>query len=255
MFEYRNYNSDKNIVEKHTKEIEEIKDFTRLEFERRKFLLKSALSDLDISESLIVLAPPLLERTDLGHSFDLEFIFLGSLNQQLELERRLLNFYKISPNITCINSNEIKDMHDNFPELDELIEDKNNLNSSHLSKTIIDSINEKYWDTAPIIEQKMRKILTKEEKIELKKERIEIGEKFIKEIEEKMSVSEYIFSGSMMNNMERFGINSDIDLEVVLDIKNEQAKKSAFLLTRRYLKWKYIKEYGVEVDCHYSFVN
>ena len=114
---------------------------------------------------------------------------------------------------------------------------------------------EEFFEEAPEKEARLRGILSPEQKEQLKQERLMIGEEFIEEINKKAQVLGYNFFGSMMNDMDRFGINSDVDLDVLLDVEDKEKEREIFLYVRMYLKWKYIEQYNTEIDCHYITSN
>lgn len=231
----------------------EILEKTEKEFERRKLILKKALENLSIDEEKNILAPALFERTDLGHSFDIEFIFLGDISEQLKLEIEL-DKYNISVSIILFDEKEVDldEIEDNFPEFLELInKNKNNIDVNESLIDESDIYSDKYWDIAQELESNVRDMLTLKEKTTLQSERIKLGEKFIDEINEKISVISYNFFGSTVSNIDKFSLSSDLDVSVLIDIESDEGEQNAFLLIRVYLKWKYMEKYGVEIDCHF----
>ncbi len=261
MFENKNFlESGENKEEENSKfELEntqegrEIKEFLEKEFTRREIILKNTLEELDIPDEEFMLAPPLLTRTDFGYNSDIDGVFLGSMADELRLEQKLMETHGLSLFVINLDEKDLENISENIPELYGVIE-RNRGITAH-DEEIEPNDGEEFFEKAPEKEARLRSILSPEQKEQLKQERLRIGEEFMEEINQKAQVLGYRFFGSMMSDMDRFGINSDVDLDVLLEVEDKKKEREIFLYVRMYLKWKYIEQYGVEVDCHHITSN
>lgn len=227
------YNNSKEIWEK-----------MENEYDRRIMILKKVLKNLEILENLVILEPPVLKRTDFGYNADIDFIFLGNDKQKTELSNELQNTFDIFPHIESYDSKKIEEIKNNSCGFyDLLMKRRGNL---PIKESGAKEFSDNFLEESSELEMKARNILSMEEKDVLRKERMKIGKKFIEEIKKHISVLGYNFSGSMMKDMNRFGINSDLDIDILVNPSNKEEQRWDDLI--HYLKWKYAEDFGIKID-------
>lgn len=215
------------------------------EYNRRITILKNVLVDLEISEDLIVLAPPVPDRTDFGYTSDVDLVFLGTDEQGEKLYQKLHTSFEILSFIVHFGPDRLAEIKNDLPELYQfLMQRKGNI---PMKKGGIETAGD-YWVEATELETKARTVLSPEDKLRLKEQRLKIGNSFVGEVNQKVPVLGHTFSGSMMSDMERFGINSDLDIGLLTNPVDEKAERDAFDWIHLFLKWKYTEEFGIKVD-------
>jgi len=230
-----------------TPEGKEIRERLEKEYDRRITTLKNVLGALEIPEDLVVLAPPVLDRTDFGYTADIDLVFLGTDEQREELYQKLHTSFEILPSIIHLNPERLTEIKENLPELYQfLMQRKGNI---PIKEGKIE-ITKDYWEEAADLEIKARTILSSEDKRRLKEQRLKIGNDFVNEVKQKVLVLGYNFSGSMMTDMEKFGINSDLDVDLLIDYADERTKRNVYDWIHLFLKWKYANEFGIKIDIY-----
>ncbi|MDD5750145.1 MAG: hypothetical protein PHU56_00640 [Candidatus Pacebacteria bacterium] len=222
----------------------------REEYERRIAVLKNALGALNLSEESLVIVPPVSERTDFGYGTDLDIIFFGSQEQGDLLHSRLYEEGGLFADIDCIGQERLSDIKNKMPEFYDFLTDRRGKIPFHSLPESIESSRDagkRFLEQAESLEAKIRTVVSPEDKANLKEYRLAIGRQFIKESAEKIKIVATAFSGSMMEDMDRFSINSDLDIDLVIDSPDTAAEDNAreWLL---YLKLKYALEYGIKAD-------
>ncbi|NTW30512.1 MAG: hypothetical protein HGA33_04480 [Candidatus Moranbacteria bacterium] len=227
-------------------EYEEIREILEKEFGRRIGVLKKTLVELGISEDTVILAPPVLNRTDFGYVADIDLVFLGNEEQEKSLYEKLQDDFGIYPFVVRYDPVDLEKMREELPEFYSfLMERRGNIKAANVATS---PRPEEFFDKAADLEAKARTLQSKEEKLALKKERLTIGERFVDDVGKRVAVLGYCFSGSMMNDMDRFSSISDLDIEVLTNYKDEKDKARAFGCIHIYLKWKYAEEFGIKID-------
>ena len=228
-----------------TPEGREIRERLEKEYDRRIIILKNVLAVLEISEDLVVIAPPALDRTDFGYTSDVDLVFLGTEERREKLYQKLYTSFEILPFIIHIDPQRLTEIENDLPELYQfLMQRRGNVQAREGEIEAAGN----YWDEATELEIKARTILLPEEKLRLKEQRLKIGSSFVDEVKQRVPVLGYTFSGSMMIDMERFGINSDLDIDLLINPADEKAERNARDLIHIFLKWKYAEEFGIKVD-------
>jgi len=228
-----------------TPEGKEIKERLEKEYNRRIIILKNVLEVLEIPKDLVVLAPPVLERTDFGYTSDIDLVFLGTKEQMEKLYQKLHTSFEILPFIIYFDQKRLTEIKNDLPELYQfLMQKKGNIQEK---EGMIETAGN-YWDEAKKLEAKMRTILPLEDKLRLKEQRLKIGSNFVEEVKQKVQVLGHAFSGSMMTDMEKFGINSDLDIDLLINPASEKAERNAFDWIHLFLKWKYAEKFGIKID-------
>lgn len=228
-----------------TPEGKEIRERLDKEYNRRITILKNVLAVLEIPEDLIILAPLAPDRTDFGYTSDVDLVFLGTDEQRERLYQKLHTSFEILPFIIHFNPDRLIEIENDLPELYQfLMQRRGNI---PVKEGGIETA-ENYWEEATELETKARAVLSPEEKLRLKEQRLKIGSSFVDEVKQKIPVLGHTFSGSMMSDMERFGINSDLDIDLLIDPANKKAERNAFDWIHVFLVWKYAEEFGIKVD-------
>lgn len=223
----------------------EIREKLEKEYNRRIIILKNVIVALEIPEDLVILAPPVLDRTDFGYTSDVDLVFLGTDEQREKLYQRLHTSFEILPFIIHINPERLTEIGIDLPELYQFLMQKRG-NIPARGGTV-ESAGD-YWNEATELEIKARTVLSPEDKLRLKEQRLKIGNNFVDEVKQKVPILEHTFSGSMMTGMQRFGINSDLDIDFLINPANERAERNAYDWIHVFLKWKYAEEFGIKVD-------
>jgi len=223
-----------------------IREKLEKEYDRRMSIFGNVLTVLEIPKESIILAPPVLDRTDFGYTSDIDFVFLGTDEERNKLYQRLHASFEILPFIVHIDQKRLAEIENELPEFYQfLMQRKGNVPSKDV-ETEIPIVN--FYDEAPELETKARTVLSQEEKSLLKEQRLKIGDSFVNEVRQKVPVLGHTFSGSMMFDTERFGVNSDLDIDLLIDPGDERAEKNVRDWIHVYLKWKYAEEFGIKVD-------
>ena len=81
----------------------EIREQIEKEYYRRIEVLRTTLKILEIPEELVAIKPPVLDRTDFGHTRDIDLIFFGSREERERLFNTL-NFLGLFPFIISFDS-------------------------------------------------------------------------------------------------------------------------------------------------------
>ncbi|MDI6883505.1 MAG: hypothetical protein QMC93_03595 [Patescibacteria group bacterium] len=230
-----------------TPEGREIRERLEKEYDRRIIILKNVLAVLGIPEDLVVLAPPALDRTDFGYTSDVDLVFLGTDEQEKKLYQKLHTSFEILPFIIHLNQEKLTEIKKDLPELYQfLMQRKGNIPTKEGE---IETA-ENYWKEAAELETRSRTILSIEDKLRLKEQRSKIGNSFVDEVKQEVPVLGYTFSGSMMTDIKRFGINSDLDIDLLINPVGEKAERNTYNWIHLFLKWKYAEEFGIKVDVH-----
>ncbi|MFH1175584.1 MAG: hypothetical protein V1698_02590 [bacterium] len=217
------------------------------EYNRRIIILKNVLVALEIPEDLVILVSPALDRTDFGYTSDIDLVFLGTNEQEEKLYQKLHTSFEILPFIIHLNPERLTEMEKDLPELYQfLTQRKGNIPTKEGEIETAES----YWDEATELETRSRTILSPEDKLRLKEQRLKIGNNFVDEVKQKVPVLGYTFSGSMMTDIKRFGINSDLDIDLLINPVDVKAERNAYDWIHLFLKWKYAEEFGIKVDVH-----
>lgn len=232
-----------------TPEGKEMREKLEKEYDRRIIILRNVLAALEIPENLVVLAPPVLDRTDFGYISDIDLVFLGTGEQREKLYQKLHTSFEIFPFIIHLDSDRLTEIKKDLPELYQfLIQRKGNIPTKEGEiKTA-----ENYWDEAAELKEKSRTILSTEDKLRLKEQRLKIGNCFINEVRQKVPVLGHKFSGSMMSDIEKFGISSDLDIDLLINPADEKAEQNAHDWICLFLKWKYAEKFRINVDAYYT---
>ena len=230
-----------------TPEGREIREVLEKEYQRRIAILNKALDDLKIPKELIIISPPVLDRTDFGYNTDLDIIFLGEEEQGSNLYNRLYKEGEFLATVDHYGPERLREIERALPELyDFLMRRRGNILVT--DPKLAEGSGWNFWGQAEKLEAKARTLLGPEEKEQLREQRLAIGKQFVDEARQKANVVAYAFSGSMLENMERFGAISDLDIDLVIDSPDPVAKSNALDWVYVYLKWKYTEEYGIKVD-------
>ncbi|NTW30692.1 MAG: hypothetical protein HGA33_05415 [Candidatus Moranbacteria bacterium] len=225
---------------------EKIREILEREFGRRIGALKKTLAELGIAEDAVILAPPVLNRTDFGYVSDIDFAFLGEEEQEARLFEKLCDDFNLYPFAVRYDREDLVEMKEDLPELYSFLMERKGDLRIHAAKDGIPSSD--FLDEAPELEARARTLQSPEEKSALKERRLSIGKDFVEEVRKKITVLGYCFSGSMMDDMDRFGSISDLDIEMLTNYKDEKDKARAFGWIHIYLKWKYAEEFGIKID-------
>lgn len=228
---------------KQTPEGREIREKIEREYDRRIAILRSVISALEIPEDAIILRPPVLDRTDLGYVADVDLILLGSAEERESLFKKIHKTFGVFPFVISINEARFKEIEKALPQLYQFLMSRKG-RIPHGEAEIIES---DFTDEAAELEMRSRGILTLEEKEILKKQRLKIASKFIEEVSQKVPVVAHALSGSMITHMEHFGINSDLDIDLITN-PERGGEENANDWIHLYLTWKYAEECGVKVD-------
>lgn len=232
-----------------TPEGREIRERLEKEYNNRITILKDVLAVLKIPEDLIILAPPVLDRTDFGYVSDIDLIFLGTIKQGEKLYQKLHASFEILPFIIYFSQERLLEIKNDFSEFYHfLMQRKGNIQAKESEL----EANKNYWSEAEELEIKARKILSPKEKLRLKEQRLKIGNSFVEEVKQRVMVLGHAFSGSMMTNIERFGINSDLDVDFLIDSAGEKSERDAIDWINVFLKWKYAEKFGVKIDASHT---
>jgi len=227
-------------------EREEILTEIKLEHERRVHKLHDIVEKLHLYNDEIIVAPPVLNRTDFGYSSDLDIIFLGSEEQSEKIYSSLIE-EGIFSSIMTIGVSELHEIQGQLPEFYQMLMEKKGNVGSYLeispgvSKTDFDAISSE-------LENKIRSFPTKEEKVNLREERMKIGKEFMEDIKKRLPVLGFSFSGSMISDMQRFSVNSDIDIEYITTNISGPRENMNLIYWEHYLKWKYAEKFHVKID-------
>ncbi len=219
-----------------------IKDKLDQEYARRIEILISILDSYQIPKDSLVVVPPVLTRTDFGYTSDFDLVFLGDYYKYCILYKELRN-RGIRPFI--INLNNVDRLDKILLYLPEFYLFLKRRIGYIPSINVGMSINENHLFNPQELEEETRKILTYEEKLRLREERIEIGKAFIKEVKLRVPVIGYEFSGSTMNNIEKFSFTSDLDINLLI---NPQDEELALYWIHMFLKWKFAEKFGIKID-------
>ena len=216
------------------------------EFQRRVAALKKILAELNIPESDIVLAPPVLDRTDFGYVADIDFIFLGTAELRNELYQKMYASHEVLAHIIDINPVRLSEIKNELPELYQFIMETR---ARFPAGDAADLSPGDFYERQSELEDKMRAVLLPQEKEILKEQRLKIGQSFIQEVKTRVPILGEHFSGSMMNDSQRFGLNSDLDIDFLTNIPEaDPSQSNAYDWLHIYLKWKYARDYGIKVD-------
>lgn len=225
----------------------EIRERLEREYDRRIVIFKDVLAVLEIPEDSVVLAPPVLDRTDFGYTSDIDFVFLGTDEQREKLYQRLYTSFEILPFIIQIDPKRLAKIKEDLPEFYQFLAQRRGNIPTKQGETEISSGD--FWEEAAELETKARVVLSPEDKLVLKEQRLKIGHSFVNEVKQKVPVLGSTFSGSMMTDMQRFGINSDLDIELLTNPPdNEKVERNVFDWIHVYLKWKYAEKFSIKVD-------
>ncbi len=236
----------KRLISHEKAEYEEIREILEKEFGRRIGTLKKTLAELGIAEDAVILAPPVLNRTDFGYVSDIDLVFLGNEEQEMSLYEKLQDDFGIYPFVVRYDPVELEKMREELPEFYSfLMERRGNIKAVNVAAS---PPSEEFLDRATDLEAKARTLQSEEEKLALKKERLTIGERFVEDVGKQVAVLGYCFSGSMMNDMDRFSSISDLDIEMLTKYEDEKNEEKAFKWIHMYLKWKYAEKFGIKVD-------
>lgn len=232
---------------------EKIRERLEKEYDRRISIFKNVLVVLEIPEDLVVLAPPVLDRTDFGYTSDIDLVFLGTEEQRDELYQKLYASFEILSSIIHIDQERLAKIESELPELYQFLMQRRGNIPIKETKMEIPVVN--FWDEALELEIKARTALLPEDKLLLKEQRLKIGRDFVDEVKQRIPVLGHNFSGSMMTDMERFGTNSDLDIGLLTNPADEKAERNAFDWIHLYLKWKYAERFGTQVDASDTSLN
>ena len=216
-----------------------------MECDKRADVLRDALVDLKIPNELVSLKPPVFDRTDFGYTSDIDLVFFGTDKQKEELYEKLYNS-SVHPFIVQIDLARLGEIQVKLPELYEYLTQRRGnfpMKKLETGNPITD-----FWEEEPELDKSARAILSSEDKLVLKEQRLEIGRRFVEEVKQRVPVVGYSFSGSTMGDMKRFGINSDLDIELLVDPKDEEDEKDIQDWIHLYLNWKYAEQFSIKVD-------
>src|SRR3989344_6213476 len=146
-----------------------------------------------------------------------------------------------------MNQKRLTEIKKELPEFHQfLMQRKGNIPAKEGGRVGIASSN--FWEEAPDLEAKSRTILSPSDKLLLKEKRLEIGRNFVEEVKQKVPVLGHNFSGSMMTDMDRFGVSSDLDVDFLTNPGSEKTGGNAFDWIHYYLTWKYAEKFGIKID-------
>lgn len=235
------FSEKEKIITCEKNEKEKALERMRIEYERRKLIIKNALSFLGNSEELVILAPPVLDRTDFGYVADLDIVFWGDSQQEMDLFEKM-NESEMDLFVIRYDKDRLVEISEKVPAFYLFLKERKcGVEIENYPNTEAGN----FFDEAPELEEQIRKSISLQDKISLKNKRLRIGAEFINDTKKYLNVLGFCFSGSMVNNFEKFGINSDLDIDILYDSREDSL---AFEFLHIYLKWKYAEEFGIKID-------
>lgn len=229
-------------------ERETIREQLEQEYRYRVTILTNALDVLKLSHGDVIIAPPVLDRTDLGYDGKLDFLYIGNNTNFTRLCEKLKEDFGEDPTADSLNTKMLADIEHHAPEFYAFLEEHRGI-PHHEDITTYTPIDPEI----PV--SKMRGILPEEEKERLRQHRIKLAKQIINDVKKYAPVVSAEIYGSTMEDPPHFGINSDIDIGCVVQPQppNMVPPMVRENILDYYIPWRYAAEHQVRTDLRVNY--
>lgn len=208
------------------------------EFQRRIDLLKKALEVRNIPIDLVIIAPPVLEKSDFGYNDDIDFIFTGTEEQRNLLYDDLSQTFRIVPYIIYIDEERMKEIKEELPDFYKYLNDRRG--KFNLIKESVDSIVEDPEEKTNL----GKSGIPREKKLKICKD-------FIDDVKSKIVVLGYSYPITPQDEQMEAPTSDEsysVTVDLLLDPVDEKQERNASDWIHIYLKWRYAEFNHICID-------
>src|SRR3990167_2294931 len=201
------------------------------------------------------IAPPVMTRTDFDYYGDMDVVIIAPEGADTDFDSPEGLF--IMPQ--SITREDLQEKMEKYPEVHDWFEKK--LGEVPTSEKNV-SAPEEITAAAPTaqnfnedaVESKIRYGLSPETRANIREYRLLIADVFMADVQKRFPAMNWHVSGSTVENLKKFSICSDLDIDMLFDAPIKEEQNEIFWYLHNYLKPLYREKYKLKIDTHDDYI-